>query len=269
MAEPYAPGARRVGPALLVALVALGAIAPIATLLLRAAADEWRSPSILPQRYGTRGVGAAFADAPGVVEAVTNSLVVALATTAIALLLAWPAARVIGERRLRRPGVIWVLLGLPLLVPPYATGSGLTEWFIRLGLADTLTGLVVAHLVPVLPYVVLILAGGFRPEVRDLEEAAAVHGAGRVRRLALVTLPALAPVVAVAALLGFLVSWSQYGLSLAVGGGTPMLPLELVPFVAADPQVAAALALVFLTPAVVAVALALALVTRAASGPRP
>ena len=245
-----------------VAVVAAAALAPLLTLLLRAAADEWRSPAVLPQRYGTRGVEEAFADAGRTAEAIGNSALVAVTATALALALAWPAARVLGERRLRRPAVVWVLLGLPLLVPPFATGTGLTEWFIRLGLADTLPGLVVAHLVPVVPYVLLILASAFGPEVRELEEAAAVHRAGPVRRLLLVTLPAVAPVLAVAALLGFLVSWSQYGLSLAVGGGTPMLPLELVPFVASDPQVAAVLALVFLAPAVAAVAVALVLAGR-------
>lgn len=268
MGEPHLRSGGRLGAVALVGLVGLGALVPVLTLLVRAAADEWRAPSVLPQRYGTRGVDEAFADASRAVEAIANSLTVALAATAIALVLAWPAARVIGERRLRRPAVVWVLLGLPLLVPPFATGSGLTEWFIRLGLADALPGLVVAHLVPVLPYVVLILATGFGPEVRDLEEAAAVHGAGPARRLALVTLPALAPVVAVAALLGFLVSWSQYGLSLAVGGGTPMLPLELVPFIGSDPQVAAVLALVFLVPALLAVALSFAVVGRASLPPR-
>lgn len=266
MSDRRASVAGRLGGRALVALVLIGALAPIATLVLRAAADEWRSPAVLPQRYGTRGIDVAFADASGAAEAILNSLTVALATTAIALVLAWPAARVIGERRVRRVGTVWVLLGLPLLVPPFATGSGLTEWFIRLGIADTLAGLVVAHLVPVLPYVVLLLASGFRPEVRELEEAAAVHGAGRARRLALVSLPAVAPVLAVAALLGFLVSWSQYGLSLAVGGGTPMLPLLLVPFIGADPQVAAVLALVFLGPAVAAVVVSLALVGRTAAG---
>ena len=76
----------------------------------------------------------------------------------------------------------------------------------------------------------------------------------------------MAPVIAVAALLGFLVSWSQYGLSLAVGGGTPMLPLLLVPFVSSDPQVASVLALVFLAPAIAAVALSLALMRRSTGG---
>lgn len=81
-------GERRVGPAVFVALVAVGALAPIATLVLRAAADEWRAPGVLPQRYGTRGVEEAFADASGAMDAIVNSLVVALAATAIALVLA-------------------------------------------------------------------------------------------------------------------------------------------------------------------------------------
>lgn len=249
---------------LLVGVGALAAALPVLTLLLRAAADEWRAPDVLPQRFGLRGVEVAFADASGAAEAIRNSLVVGLAATALAVVVAWPAARALGERRLLRPGPVWVLLGLPLLVPPFATGSGLAEWFIRLGLADTLSGLVVAHLIPVVPYVVLILASGFGPEVRTLEEAAAVHGAGRLRRLRLVTLPALAPVMAVALLLGFLVSWSQYGLSLAVGGGVPMLPLLLVPFISSDPQVGAVLCLVFLAPAIAALVLASAVMRRGA-----
>jgi putative spermidine/putrescine transport system permease protein len=252
---------------LVVALVAVAAVLPLLTLVLRAAADEWRAPDLVPQRYGTRGVEAAFADAPDAAEAVLNSLSVAAGTTALAFVLAWPAARVIGERRLGRSAVagVWVLLALPVLVPQYATGSGLAEWFIRLGVADTLGGLVAAHLIPVLPYMLLILASGFGPDVRAAEEAAAVHGAGPARRLALVTVPLLAPTIAVAALLGFLVSWSQYGLSLAVGGGTPMLPLLLVPYIDADPQVAAVLALAFLAPALAAVAASLALARRMAS----
>lgn len=253
---------------LLLGLAGAAALLPFLTLVLRAAADEWRSPGILPQRYGARGVEAAFADGSGAAEAIANSLLVGGGATALALVIAWPAARVLGERRLPRPGPVWVLLALPLLIPPFATGSGLAEWFIRLGLADTLAGLVIAHLIPVVPYVVLILAAGFGPEVRALEEAAAVHGAGPLRRLALVSLPALAPVLAVAVLLGFLVSWSQYGLSLAVGGGVPMLPLLLVPFLSSDPQVGAVLTIVFLVPAIAALAVASAVMRRSAGAGR-
>jgi len=49
------------------------------------------------------------------------------------------------------------------------------------------------------------------------------------------------------------VSWSQYGTTLAIGGATTTLPVMLVPFAQSDPQIAATLSLLFLAPAVVAV----------------
>ena len=67
----------------------------------------------------------------------------------------------------------------------------------------------------------------------------------------------LTRVIGGSALLGVLVSWSQYGSSLAVGAGLPLLPLVLVPYIGSDPTVAAALSVLFLLPALAALALAL------------
>lgn len=244
------------------AVIAAAFAIPLLALVVRAFADEWRAPALIPQRLGLRGVDVALGGT-GAPEAVANSLVVALLTTAVALLLGWPAARVLGERRLRRPALVFVLLAMPLLVPAYATGAGLTEWLIRLGLSGGLGGLVLAHLVVVLPYVIVVLMSGFGPRVTELEEMARTAGAGPLRRLAWVTVPAVRPALAAAAFIGFLVSWSQYGSSLAVGAGRPMLPVVMLPFIGTDPQVAAVLALLFLAPAV----LALALAARAARSP--
>ncbi len=243
-----------------VALAALFAV-PLVALVVRAFADAWRAPAVVPQRFGTRGLEVAFSGRA--LEAFGNSLAVGLGVTLLALLLGWPAARVLGERRLKRPGLVFLALAMPLLVPSYATGTGLTEWFIRLGLVDTLPGLGLAHLVVVLPYVVVVLLSGFGPRVAELEEMGRTMGLGPVARWRLVTLPAVGPTLAAAAFLGFLVSWSEYGSSLAVGGGRPMLPVVLLPFVRSDPQVAAALALLFLAPAL----LALVATTRAARSP--
>lgn len=253
--HPAAIAARRLGsvalPAALAALVAL----PLLALALRAFADAWRAPALLPQELGLRGFEHVLSGGAGAGGAFATSLAVALAATAAGLALGWPAARGIAAAgRARRP--LLVLVALPLLVPPYAVGTGLAEWFLRLRLADTAAGLVLAHLVYVLPYIVLVLAAGFTRRVAELEEAARTLGAGPLRRLAHVTVPAVAPALAVAALLGFTVSWSQYGTSLAVGGGIRTLPIVLVPFAETDPQVAAALALVFLAPPLAALALA-------------
>ena len=63
---------------------------------------------------------------------------------------------------------------LPILVPSLAIGEGLTPWFLRLGIADSLPAIVLSHLVTVLPYVTLALIGGFTTqELFEAEQAAA------------------------------------------------------------------------------------------------
>ena len=190
--------------------------------------------------------------ASGTARALATSLAVGAVSAALALALAWPAARVLGERRLRHPAAIFLLLAMPLLVAPYAVGVGLSEWFLRLGLSGTLPGLVLAHLTFVLPYAVLLLLSGFGPELRGQEEMGRAAGLSSWQRLRWVTVPALRPTLAAAALIAFLVSWSQYGTSLAVAPTRPTLPVLLLPFIGADPQVAAALSLLFLAPALLA-----------------
>ncbi len=233
--------------ALLVAVVVL----PPASLVVQAFADVWRAPALVPQRFGTRGVQLAFGSG-GAGAALLTSLAVATVTTGLALVLAWPAARVLGERRLRHPGPVALLLAMPLLIPPYAVGTGLTEWWLRLGLAGTAAGLVLAHLTLVLPYAVLLLLPGFGPGLRRLEEMGRAAGLSGVQRLRWVTLPVVRPTLAAAALLCALVSWSQYGTSLAVAPTRPTLPVLLLPFVGTDPQVAATLSVLFLAPALAA-----------------
>ena len=225
---------------------------PILTLFVQAAADRWFGTAVWPQRVGLRGVRRALAD-PAVPAALLNSTLVALAVVTLALILAWPAARALaadGRRSLQ------MALLVPLLVPPLAIGEGLAPWFLRLGIADTIPAIALAHLVTVLPYVTLALVPAFTPQVLELEHAAATLGARAAPRLLTVTLPAVRRHLALAVALGFTVSWSQYGTSLVIGGGIPMLPVVLVPFARNDHQIAAVLDLVFLTPPLVLVGLA-------------
>ncbi len=240
---------------LLVGVLALAFAAPLGVLVMQAFADSWRAPGVFPDQLGWRGFEIAFGSARAG-EALLNSVLIAVMATVISLVVGWPAARVLGLRRLPRNGLVFLLIGLPLLMPPYLAGFGLTEWFIRLGIDDSLAGIVLAHVTFALPYAILILLSGFNREVESLEEMARTLGAGPAHRLGLVTLPALRPTLIAAALLSFLVSWSQYGTSLAVGAGRPTLPIVMLPFVQGDPQVAAALALVFLAPCAVALAFA-------------
>ena len=182
-----------------------------------------------------------------------NSVLVGVLAATIGMLFAWPAARALSG--LQNARSLWLAVLLPLLLPPLVVGEGLRVWFLRFGLADSIAGIVLAHLVFVVPYGVLILAPGFTPELRTRESAAMMLTGDLRQRFYSITLPAMRRQVALGLALGFTISWAQYGTSLGVGGGVPMLPLLLVPLVRADPQVAAVLDFILIIPPLAALAL--------------
>jgi putative spermidine/putrescine transport system permease protein len=88
--------------------------------------------------------------------------------------------------------------------------------------------------------------------IPDLESQARTLGASPLQVFWRVTLPAIAPGAAVAAAFAFLISWSQYLLTLLIGGGRVLtLPLMLVAFLnGGDQAIGAALTLIFILPTV-------------------
>ena len=242
----------RLAPRALIGSMILLLVGPLLLLPIQAFADEWRAPNLIPQRFGLRGINRVVQD--GLLpEAIINSAVVAVAASLIGVVVAWPAARSLSQ--LNAPRAVWLVAILPLLLPPLVVGEGLRVWFLRLGLADSLTGLVLAHLVFVIPYCVLVLTPGFTSELRNRESAAMMLTGDLWQRIRAVTLPGMCRQVALALALGFTISWAQYGTSLGVGGGVPMLPLLFVPLVRADPQVAAVLDIIVIAPPLLALAI--------------
>lgn len=239
--------------ALFMVLVAL----PFVLLALWAFAGEWRFPDLLPSEYSLRGVRH-LADGR-VLEATANSFLIGGATAVASVVVGLPAGMALGTRSFRLKGAVIFFILLPILVPPLASTMGLHLTFIRLGLADTALGVFLVHLVPSVPYTTLILTSVFTERTGDLEEAARTLGATSWRALVHITLPQVAPGVAVAALFAFLVSWSQYILTLLIGGGN-VLTLPMLLFSAAsgnDPVITSALALAFALPAVLVLVVAL------------
>ena len=231
----------------LLLVLAAAALLPLG-LAVRAFADEWRAPNLWPQQFGLRAVDVVSHD-PSLRSAIITSVVVALTAALLAFPLAWPAARSLGATP-RRP-LLLALLALPLVVPGYAFATGISAWFVRLGIPGGVPSLMLAHLPSVLAYEILLLLPAFDARLRHLGEAGAVLGARPAIRTLLIELPARRGAVVAAIVVGFTVSWAQYGTSLAVGAGTVTLPLVLVPFAQADPQVAALLALIALLPPVI------------------
>ncbi|HRQ42108.1 MAG TPA: ABC transporter permease subunit [Chloroflexota bacterium] len=235
----------------LVAAILAGVVAPLLPLLIWAFVHRWFFPDVLPATWSGRAWIYLLSGSSQMGRALFNSVTVALAVTLLSLLIALPAARALALYPFRGKTAVLFFILAPALMPVIAVVMGMHVAFLRLGLADSRLGVILAHLVPVLPYLVLVLTAAFANYNLDYEGQARVLGARPYQVFRHVTLPAIWPGLMVGCLFAFLISWSQYLLTLIIGGGQVLtLPVLLLTFASSgDNTITAALSLVFITPA--------------------
>jgi ABC-type glycerol-3-phosphate transport system permease component len=166
-------------------------------------------PPLLPRRLTLEHYRVVFQQSL-IPRALLNSLGVAALTTAAATGLGLLAAYALARLPVRGKQLLLLAVLAGTAFPQIATVSPLYLLMRALGLRDTWTGLVLANTSFALPLVIWLLAGFIREIPEELEEAAALDGAGRLRALRWIVLPLAAPGVASAALLCFLLSWNEF-----------------------------------------------------------
>lgn len=257
-----------VGGRIALVLIVVAILLPLVPLIIHSFARAYVFPQLLPAEWSTRAWRIVLATDGGTWNALGWSVVVAVAVTALSLLVALPAGRVLGLRAFRGKRVLEFLVLTPLLVPAVAVAIGLDIVFIRLGLSGTFWGVVLVHLIPAAPYAVLVLAGVFANYDEDFEAQARTLGASPLNVFRHVTMPAIKPGLIIAGFFAFIVSWSQYVLTLQIGGGKILtLPVLLVSTASGgDVAITGVLTIVSALPVVVLLGLASRHVVRAGLG---
>jgi putative spermidine/putrescine transport system permease protein len=143
------------------------------------------------------------------VATTVESCIVAAAAAAIALVIGLSAAYGLSRYDVRGKSLLLVLLMSPLFVPVIVVALGLYLSLARLGLSGTTAGLVLAHAVLTIPFVLVTGLAGLRQVDPALETAARVMGASRLRVVRTVTLPLLRPTIVAGGLFAFLVSFDE------------------------------------------------------------
>jgi putative spermidine/putrescine transport system permease protein len=144
--------------------------------------------------------------------AFTNSLLVALGATAVALAVGVPAAvamRRIASRFLSDEGAA----ALPLAIPSVVLGAGLYRWYLAQGWVGSVVGLICAHAVLGAPLVILTLLAALRRIDPELENAATTLGASRLVALWTVTLPLALPGIVGGAFFAFITSFDEIAIA--------------------------------------------------------
>ncbi len=220
---------------------------PFVALLLTSISFGWQWPRLFPEAFSWRAWDYVLLGSSGTWQAIGTSLLIAMAVTVVNIILAVPAANALARYQFRGKWLAEVILFAPIIIPPFVAVMGIHLTFLRLGLTGTLTGVMLAHLSPTLPYMVRAVTISYNTLSVDWENQARMLGAGPLQRFFQVLLPHLLPGIAAGASLSILISLSQYLITFIIGSGQVVtLPILLFPFISGgDPAVASAYSLLF------------------------
>ncbi len=152
-------------------------------------------------------------------DATIVSLKVAIMTTLVATPIGTAAAYALNTGVMRFTGLIQTVLTVALIIPVILLGIGTFFIYARVGLNNTLTGLVIAHTVQALPLVVLTVLSGFRTYDMNQERVARSLGANRFAAFCQVTVPQIRFSIVSGALFAFITSFDEVVVSLFISGG--------------------------------------------------
>ena len=196
-------------------------------------------------------------DTKGLVSALKTSLILALCSCGISMVIGTLGAVGMARRKFRGQGTIENLALLPIMVPEIILGMAFLAVFTAVGLRFGMLTLILAHVTFCTPYIFIVVKGRLVGMDPSLAEASRDLGASPARTFFEITLPLIMPGVLSGVMLAFAMSLDDFVISFFVNGATTTtLPIKIYSSVktGVTPQVNA---LCTLTLAVVAIAMAL------------
>ena len=201
---------------LITSFFVLNVLALIAAVVVNSFSTRWLG-TWLPAGFTWRWYGSAW-DEFQLDSVLMVTAEVVLAVVAISLLVGVPAAYTMARRDFPGKRAVLLLFVLPLLVPPMTYGIPLATVLYQLHLAGTINGVILANLVPAVPFVILVMTPFVEQIDPRLEAAARVLGASTLRVFIHVLVPLLAPGILAAALLVLVRTLAMFELTFLTAG---------------------------------------------------
>lgn len=163
------------------------------------------------------------------VKPIANSFLIALLSTVFSMLLALPASYAIARFGMKRMALLLLVVRMIPVI------TFLVPWFsifTVLGIIDTHFGLILAHMVVALPFIVWIMVPFFETLPRELEESASIDGSTRFNSFIKIIIPLSLPGIVTSAILSFIFSWNNFMLGIILSGrNTKTLPVAIYSFI--------------------------------------
>jgi len=228
MSARYASGRRFAPPsALTIYFVLLIALLYLPLLILLIFSLNDNTTLVFPLKRLTTRWYHQVLDTPAAIDAVRNSLIVAVCSSAVSTIMATMIALLATRFQFRGKQLLIGLAVLPLVVPYLVLGVALLLLFAALEIERSLLTIGIAHSVVAIPYALLIVASRLAGMPAFLEDAAMDLGSTYLTTLRRVVLPIIFPSIIAAWLVAFTVSFDEFALALFLAGSEPTLPVYI------------------------------------------
>ncbi|MET4296223.1 putative spermidine/putrescine transport system permease protein [Bradyrhizobium sp. LB8.2] len=191
-------------------------MAMIATVVINSFGTRWLG-AWLPAGYTTRWYRSAW-DEFQLADVLITTFQVVGAVVLLSALFGVPAAYALARRNFPGKQLVMLLFLLPLMIPPITFGIPLATVLYQLGVGGTLWGVIIANLVPTVPFVILVMIPFIEQIDPRIEAAARVFGAGTGRLFVYVLVPLLAPGILAALLLVLVRTIAMFELTFFTAG---------------------------------------------------
>lgn len=169
-----------------------------------------------------------FFNSPAWLGSLFESLKIAIATTALAMIAGAPAGYWMARHDFAGKGLVTSIIMSPSIVPIIVIGLGLYLYFSYLRITGTTLSIVLGHVMVTLPYVIVMVVAGVNKLDRNLEFGAELMGAGPIQMFVTVVIPQLVPSLVSAAFFAFLLSFDEVIIAWFLAGpNTVTLPVKM------------------------------------------
>lgn len=177
---------------------------------------SWTYPDVLPKNVGFYQWERIF-KYTDIVGAIKNSVIIAIATTILCILISIPTAYAIGRRDIRFKPALKVIMLLPMVFPGMALALFLGRFFFMQGFSQRYIGVILAHTLVCLPYMLRILTSSFESMPQELLDAASNLGANGWIKLIEFYIPMITPGILAGSIFTFIGSMQEFNLAYIIG----------------------------------------------------
>ena len=203
---------------------------PFLVLILLSFSERYTWPGILPGNYSLRAIRSILFQRKALFLNCLFSIFFSVMVSLCTIMAAYCTAKWQSEHK--ESSLLSFCIFLPFMIPPSVFAMGAQILFLRLPFKNAYLSVFLSHVLYSLPYATTYLTEGIRNNIKRLEEQGRVFGASGFYLLFKVTIPLLFPYLIPAFMMSFILSMSQYILTVLLGGGKlKTLSLIMVPFI--------------------------------------